>query len=102
VQRHAGLAIPQHGGLSLIGDADGEDIYRIDASGGRSSTGKRRLPYFRSVMLYPSVRGIYLAYLDGMLRYRSCHGIEKDRTAGRGSLIDRENKGRLEGHFSTR
>ena len=96
VDRLAGGAVPDDGGLALIGDADAGDIVRGEAGlGHRLAHGRdRRLPDFLRVVLDQTRRRKDLPQflLRGGERLEA--GIERDRARRGGALIDGDESGR--------
>jgi hypothetical protein len=90
VDGFAGLAIPQHGGFALVGDADGGDVAGGCACECVANDLDRRLPDLLGVVFDPAVLGIELAVFGLRGFERRALGVEQDGAAGGRSLIDGE------------
>ena len=93
IHRFAGAAVPEDGGLPLVGDADGRHLPGVDV-GGVHHLGQRLLfhvPQIHGVMLHPAGLGIDLA--EGILGagHDAAGAVEQDGTGTGGSLIQRNN-----------
>ena len=92
VHRVAGLGIPQHGGLALIGDAERVDVRRRDAAAGDrlAASGEGGVPQRLRVLLHPAV--VREALIERPLRTRHCPpvGVEDDGAGTRRALVDGE------------
>ena len=89
--RGAGLGIPQHRGLALVGDADGGHLPRLDASRGQGVLGGAQggAPEGFRVLLHPTVRGEGL--VEGALARGHDAPVVKDDGARAGrALVDGE------------
>ncbi len=91
-QRLAGAAVPQHGGLALVGDADGGDVARrqpgaLERFGGDAAL---RGPYLQRIVLDPARLRIDLAELLLGEADDASFLIEDDGAARCGSLIECE------------
>jgi hypothetical protein len=91
-ERAAGVAVPDEGGLALVGDADGEDVLRRDAAaldGALADRGGGR-PEIVGVVLDPARAGVVLGELllgGGDDPHRL---VEQDRPGRGGALVDGE------------
>ena len=84
----AGAAVPDHGGLALVGDADGLDVARGQPGlgDGLAGGGELRLPDFFRVVFYPAGLGVDLAELA--LRHRdNLSGIVEHDAARAGRAL---------------
>ena len=92
VDRFAGGAVPHHGGLALVGDADGGDAGNIDPGllHGPACHGPDVAQNVGRVMLDPAVAGIMLRKLAPRLGQRRPPTVEQDRPRRGGALIDGE------------
>src|SRR5699024_8146789 len=101
VNRPAGLNVPHHGGLALIGDAQ-----RCDIGGGQLGFGERLAehgthvaPDLQRIVLDPARAGQDLRGLAGGRGHHGAGGVEDDRPRRGGALIDGHHLGaRLSGH----
>ena len=90
-----GMAIPDHGRLALIGDADGSHIGDIQPRllDHRAAGARRGRPQIARLMLDPA------RLREMLVELFLCHGpdphlrIEQDRAARRGALVDGEDMG---------
>src|SRR5262249_17823493 len=86
----ASAAIPQHGGLALIGDADGRDVAGAGARGatGPAEHGERDAPdLLRVVLDPPGLRKVLRELAIGTARDPAAT-VEHEDGRSRGSLID--------------
>src|SRR5438874_919656 len=92
MDRPAGGAVPQDGGLALIGDTDRGDIGGADARLGHGGANSRdgRVPDLFRVVLNETWSGIDLAKLLLRGRDRNQRAVEQDGAGRRGALIDRK------------
>src|SRR4051794_20379007 len=96
MNRLTGFAIPEDGGLALVGYADGGDIGGFHSGFGQSSFGdtELRLPDFIGVMLDPAgLRKELFEFLLG--QGANAAGMVEDNGTGAGSPLI---KGKYEGH----
>ncbi|MNT58838.1 hypothetical protein D3C72_1963020 [compost metagenome] len=92
MDRRAGGGIPDQGGLALVGDADGRDLGRVQATllDGLAADLEGGQPDFLAVMLHPAVlREVLLELLLGA-SHRQALGAEDDGAAAGGALVDGE------------
>ena len=88
----ASLAIPDHGGFTLVGDADGVYLLRADASFGQHIARRGQLgsPNFKRVVLHPAGVRVKL----GQLLLRHGHDpalrVKHDAAGTRGALVKGE------------
>ncbi|MNL06343.1 hypothetical protein D3C87_1269760 [compost metagenome] len=88
--RLAGLAVPQHGGLALVGDADGADLGAADAGIAQYLVGhgQLRLPDFIGIVLdVPGMR-IILPELALGDPHHIAGVIEQDGARAAGALVE--------------
>ena len=88
----AGGAVPQDGGLALVGDADARDAVGREgrAVEGLPADGERVAPDILRIMLDPAGGGIMLGEIAPGGRNRPRLGIEDHRPRGGGALVDRK------------
>jgi len=91
----AGAAVPHHGGLALVGDADGADVAAGQA--GRRQRlargGELRVPDLARVVLDPTGLGVDLAEFALRHRHDPPGGVEDDAAGTRGPLVQGEQIG---------
>ena len=92
VHRLAGRPLPQHHGLTLVGDAECGDPLRLEPGfGERLATDRERVPPDGlRVMLHPARARVVLLELALALRDRRARAVEHDRARAGGALIDRQ------------
>ncbi len=95
MDRAAGAAVPDHGGLALVGDADGGHLRAGDPGplDDRAAGGGGGGPEVIRLMLDPTGIGIVLRELLLRGGNRSHVGIKEDRPARRCALVDGEDMG---------
>ena len=99
VKRLARAAIPEHGRLALIGDADGGDVRRRHAFDGHAAAVERGLPDFFRIVLHPAIVGIDLAQFDGVRGDARARTVEENGPRRRRALVDGKDEGRIGVHF---
>ena len=99
MDRLAGLAIPHHHRLALVGDADGGDIGRLEPglANCASAGGDHRAPDLLGIVLDPAGFGEILGKLALRHAGDAELAIEDDGARGRRALVDGEN---VVGHIS--
>ena len=92
VHRVAGLGVPQHGGLALIGDAERVDACRRDAAAGDclAASGEGGFPQRLRILLDPAVVREALIERPVRTRHRPPVGVEDDGAGTRRALVDGE------------
>ncbi len=92
-QRFAGLAVPEHDRLALVGDADRGDPLRPAAALDRRTRHREGLvPDFRRVVLDPAAFRIMLDQFGGFARKTCPVGREQHRPGGSGALVDNQDQ----------
>jgi len=88
-QRPAAAAAPQHGGLALVGDADGADVARAQARAGDGLARGVELggPDLLGVVLDPAGLRVVLAQLALREGDDAALGVEDDAARTRGALV---------------
>jgi hypothetical protein len=86
----AAAAIPQQGGLALIGDADRRDraVRRCDRLAARR---QYALPDLLRIVLDPARSRVDLAQLDPRGVVNAARRVEQDRAGAGGALVYRQN-----------
>mmetsp|Transcript_11791 Transcript_11791/g.27714 ORF Transcript_11791/g.27714 Transcript_11791/m.27714 type:complete len:274 (-) Transcript_11791:1014-1835(-) len=89
VQRLAGLAVPQHGGLALVGDADGHHL-GVRCGQGLACAGELAGPDLAGIVLHPARLRVVLGQLT-LGRGQQPAGSVEDESARTGSpLVQRK------------
>ena len=90
VNRLATLAVPDQGGLALVGNADGLELRRRDARCGQGIAGGGQLqaPDFQRVVLHPAGLGVDLWQF--LLRHGNdvAAGVKHNAAAAGGALVE--------------
>ena len=91
----AGLAVPQHGGFALVGDADGPDLAGGDACLLQRCTrrGKLGAPDFHRIMFHPARAGVDLGKFELCLGHDVAAFVEHDAAGTGGALVEGEQVG---------
>ena len=91
--RLPGGAIPQDGGLALVGDPDGGDLRSLHSRGGDRFPchGKLAFPDLQRVVFHPAGLGVDLPDLALSQRDNPGLPVEQDGPRARGALIQSEN-----------
>ena len=86
------MTVPDHGGLALIGDANGRHFGRLDALRFQDFTGHAHLaaPYLHGIMLDPAGGRVMLPELFLGDAHNLGVSIEEDGAAASGALIERQ------------
>ena len=91
MHRHAVGTIPEHSGFALIGNADGGNITRMQATLAQciAADGLGRPPNIHGVMLNPAIGGKMLLKLDLSAGDTVTGAIKNDGARASSALIDR-------------
>ena len=92
----AGRALPQHGGLALVGDADCRDVARVRPGGAQriDHRGALRIPDLLRVVFDPAGLRKVLREFALRLGHDAAPLIEDQRARTGGARIERENESR--------
>ena len=92
VHRAAGVAPPQHGGLALVGDADGGDVGRREPRPHQRLLrhGELRGPDLVGVVLHPAWLRKVLGELALRHRHHAAAGVEDDGARAGSALVQRQ------------
>ena len=95
VDRLAGLAVPDHGGFALVGNADGVYLLRADAGFGQHSARGSQLgaPDFQRVVLHPAGLRVILRQLLLRHGHDAALRIEHDAAGAGSALVKSEQVG---------
>jgi hypothetical protein len=93
-ERLAGGAVPEQGGLALVGEADGGDVVAGEAGVAQREFGRAAcgLPQIARVVFDPAGAGKMLREFLLGAGARPAAMVEDDGTRGRGALVERQNE----------